>query len=84
MYFIKIIVYYCLEAVLLIMLIGAVLSWIRPRPNRFTDFINEFTATLCFPIRQLLMRFEFVRMCPLDISFMITWFVILLMQRLVL
>lgn len=39
---------------------------------------------LCFPVRQLLMRFEFMRTCPLDISFMITWFVILLMQRLVL
>ncbi len=84
MYFIKIVVYYCLEAVLLIMLIGAVLSWVRPRSNRFTDFINEFTAMLCFPVRQLLMRFEFMRTCPLDISFMITWFVILLMQRLVL
>ncbi len=79
----KTVVYYGLEIVLLIMLIDAVLSWVRPASNRFTDFIIGFTATLCFPLRQLLWRFDSIRRCPLDIPFVLTWFLILSVQRLI-
>lgn len=54
-------------------LIRAILSWIFPIPtNKFLVFIYTVTDVIIWPVRRVLMRFRFVRECPIDLSFTVT------------
>ncbi len=71
------------DILLIIMLISAVMSWIAPALDHpIMNFINGITDVLVRPMRKLLMRFEFVRNCPLDLSFYLTSVVLVLLQSL--
>ncbi|MBQ3183062.1 MAG: YggT family protein [Clostridia bacterium] len=72
-----------IDILLVIMLISAVMSWIAPMMDHpVMNFINGITDVLVRPMRKLLMRFEFVRSFPLDISFYLTSVILVLLRSL--
>lgn len=72
-----------IDVLLVIMLVSAVMSWIAPMIDHpVTNFINGITDILVSPMRKLLMRFEFVRTFPLDLSFYLTSIVLVLLRSL--
>ena len=73
-----------IDALLTVMLISAVMSWISPRSDHpVMRFINGVTDTLVYPVRRVLSRFEFVRSFPLDISFYVTSILLVLLRSLI-
>lgn len=72
-----------IDVLLVIMLVSAVMSWIAPAVDHpVMSFINGITDMLVRPMRKLLMRFEFVRTFPLDLSFYLTSVVLVLLRSL--
>lgn len=68
---ILLIIYYLLDAFSLLMLVSAILSWIPPaRESKFYAFIEKIIGPILNPIRRFLFRFEWVRRCPIDLSFL--------------
>lgn len=73
-----------IDALLTVMLISAVMSWIAPHTDHpVMRFINGITDRLVYPVRTLLWRFEFVRSFPLDISFYVTSVILILLRTLI-
>ena len=65
----------------LLMLIRSLLSWIMPYPEgRWVGMLYNFTDVLVTPVRRLLSRFEFVRRCPIDLSFLATFMLLSLLR----
>ncbi|MBE6574199.1 MAG: YggT family protein [Ruminococcaceae bacterium] len=59
-----------IRVLLLLFFIRAILSWVSPIPSsKIEIFIHEITDFIIDPIRRVLSRFEFVRSCPIDLSF---------------
>ena len=63
-----------LDAVQLMMLIRAILSWFPPnsKENVIRNFVYTVTEFFIAPVRAFLDRFDWVRRTPLDISFLVT------------
>ena len=56
----------------LCLIVRAVCSWIPAlQDSAIYNFMYVITEPVLFPIRNLLMRFEWVRNFPLDISFLV-------------
>ena len=64
-----------LDAVQLMMLIRAILSWIPPNQKEsvIRNFVYTVTEFFIAPVRAFLDRFDWVRRTPLDISFLVTY-----------
>ncbi len=65
-----------IEALQLLMLVRAVMSWFPPssgRPGPFRAFVTGVTEMVIAPVRLLLDRFDFVRRSPIDIAFLVTF-----------
>ncbi len=68
----------------LCLLIRAICSWIpSARDSRIYDFFFKITEPILRPIRDVMMRWEFARRCPIDLSFLVVIILISVMQRLV-
>ncbi len=64
------------EAVQLLMLVRAVMSWFPPSDGRggpIRAFVYSLTEIFVMPVRALLDRFEWARRSPIDISFLLTF-----------
>ena len=73
-----------LDLLSLMMLVRAIMSWINPMAdNKFMLFINGTTELVIDPVRRLLSRFEFIRRCPIDLSFIATWMLLSVLQTVV-
>jgi len=60
-----------LDAVSLLLVIRAILSWIFPVPeNNVLFFIYTLADKIVEPVKRFLSRFRFVRECPIDLSFL--------------
>ena len=69
-------VFVILEAVQLLMLVRAVMSWFPPSDGQggpIRGFVYLATEIFVAPVRALLERFEWARRSPIDISFFITF-----------
>lgn len=65
-----------IEALQLLMLVRAVMSWFPPssgRPGPIRAFVTGVTEMVIAPVRLLLDRFDFVRRSPIDIAFLVTF-----------
>lgn len=74
--------YYAIEAITVLMLIRAVLSWfpgIRI-PTKFSAFLYGITEFFISPVRTFLMKIGFVQRFPLDLSFLATYFLLHALQ----
>lgn len=66
----------------LLMFLRALLTWVMPDDdNAIIDFIFTATEPLIAPVRGFLDRFEFVRSLPFDISFFVTFILIVIIQN---
>lgn len=60
-----------IEIELFLMLVRAILSWVMPdRSSRLWQILLALTEPVILPIRNLLSRFRFFQMCPIDLSFL--------------
>ena len=65
-----------LDAVQLMMLIRAILSWFPPADGRggvIRNFVYTVSEFFVAPVRAFLDRFDWVRRTPIDISFLVTF-----------
>jgi len=66
----------------ILMFLRAALSWIMPDDdNVLSEFVFTATEPLIAPVRGLLERFEFVRGLPFDLSFFVTFILLVLVQN---
>ena len=79
-YVVRVTVSFAIELLLLLMFVRAIMSWISPMPQgKVGIFIFNVTEFLVSPVRSLLSRFESIRNFPIDISFTITFFILVLL-----
>ncbi|MDD6799125.1 MAG: YggT family protein [Firmicutes bacterium] len=72
-----------LMALQLLMLVRAIMSWIMPdEDNALFNFVYMTTEPVIVPVRFLLDRFEFIRRLPIDISFLVTYILLSVVQSL--
>ena len=70
-----------LRAFELVMVIRAVMSWIMPGyANRFTQIVYGITEPVIAPVRRLLLRVDFCRRCPIDLSFLVVFILLELLE----
>lgn len=64
-----------IEGVTIMMFVRAILSWFPGvrLPISLSDFLYNVTEIFISPVRTLLFKFDFVRRCPIDISFIVTY-----------
>lgn len=63
------------------MFVRAILSWIMPEEdNVLIRFVHMVTEPVIFPVRALLNRIEAVRNMPFDMSFMVTFILLVIIQ----
>ena len=61
----------------------AIMSWVMPEEdNNLVRFITIVTDPIIIPVRMILERFEFVRNLPIDISFMVAFILLVVIQNL--
>lgn len=74
-----------IEVITIMMLIRAVVSWFPAidTNNQFMRFIYTVTETLIAPVRKVLWKIDFVRSCPLDLSFLATYLLLHMAQSFV-
>ena len=73
------------EAVQLLMLVRAVMSWFPPANGTggpIRAFVYTLTELFIMPVRALLDRFEWTRRTPIDISFLVTFLLLSLLSTL--
>ena len=65
------------------MFLRAILSWFMPgNDNAVVEFLYTVTEPIIMPVRSFLERFEVVRNLPIDISFFVTYLLLILVQYL--
>lgn len=83
-YLIRITVSGAIDILMLIMLVQAIMSWFSPMPeSKIGIFVYNVTEFFVAPVRALLSRFSFVRSCPIDISFSVTYLILLIFSFLI-
>lgn len=77
-------VYYLVLALQLCMFARAVLSWVMPdEDNSFTRLLYSVTDPLIYPVRAIIERIPSLRDMPFDISFMITFILLIILQSII-
>lgn len=67
-----------------LILVDVLLSWLPLSPdNRLVYYVHLLTEPMLAPCRRLLMRFEFARNLPLDLSPILAWLVLFALGALV-
>ncbi len=62
------------------MFFRAILSWFMPEENGLTYFLALLTEPFIAPVRFVLSRFRFAQELPFDISFMVTFLLLFLIE----
>lgn len=82
LYFITKTVYFALIVLQILMFLRALLSWIMPDgDNVLTDFVYYATEPMITPVREFLERFDFVQSLPFDLSFFVTFMILVIVQN---
>ena len=79
-YIIKRIISSIVSLTLLIMLIDAVLSFINIRENRFISVIRAVTRVVTAPVRTFLYRMRWGQGMPIDMAFLITYIILMIIR----
>ena len=76
--------YLIIRAFELVMVVRAIMSWIMPGDgSRFSQFVYGVTEPVIAPVRKLLLRFDFCRRCPIDLSFLVVFLLLEIAEGLV-
>ena len=70
-----------LSAIELAMFVRAILSWFDPMgESKIASFLFVITEPIILPIRTLCAKMHWFENVPLDIPFMLTWLVLMILQ----
>ena len=84
LYFVRLTLRYLLWVLDLAMLLRAIFSWIDPeQSNRFSVFLYMVTEPIIMPIRKLCYKMNRFQGTPLDVPFLITIVIIMVVQMFV-
>ncbi len=82
-YLVTSIVRYLIMALQFAMFLRAILSWFLPgNDNAVTEFLYTITEPVIMPVRTVLEKIEAIRDLPIDISFFVTYLLLILLQYL--
>ena len=82
-YVVSNVVSYFLTALELLMFLRAIMSWFfADESNKLYSFAISVTEPIIAPIRYLLEKFDFIRGLPIDISFIVTFILLNVIQNL--
>ena len=76
----KAVIYTAIGALQMAMFARAILSWFPGVGGRFEEFLYTITEPFIEPVRMLLDRFESIAGLPIDISFLVTFILLSLIQ----
>lgn len=83
-YALRIFLYYLIEGVQIAFFLRAILSWFDPEGDgRFSTFLLMVTEPLIFPLRKLCEKKGWFENTPIDVPFMGTLLILMLIQMLV-
>lgn len=72
-----------ITAVQFLMILRAVISWIPDlKSNVFINFVYAVTEPVITPVRMLMERFNIMQGLPIDLSFMVTYMLLFVIQML--
>ena len=75
--------FWLLSAIQLMMMVRAIASWFfPPEDNAFQRFLAMTTEPFIIPVRVILDRFESIASLPIDISFLVTFILLSILQSL--
>ncbi len=80
LFLVKAVIYTAIGALQMAMFARAVLSWFPGVGGRFEEFLYTITEPIIEPVRMLLDRFESVAGLPIDISFLVTFILLSVIQ----
>ena len=80
LYIVKTVIYTAIGALQMAMFARAVLSWLPGVGGRLEDFLITITEPFIEPVRALLDRSEALRSLPIDISFLVTFILLSMIQ----
>lgn len=81
--FVSLLAFWMLSVVQTLMMIRAIASWFFPaEDNAFQRFLVAATEPFIIPVRAVLERIDFIASLPIDISFLITYVLLSILQSL--
>ena len=73
-----------IDVLLLAMFVRAILSWFDPMQEwRLSGFLTMITEPVILPIRMLCDKMHWFEGFPLDVPFMLSWLILMIVQTLV-
>ena len=69
-----------LEVLSIAMFLRAVLSWFAPEGNFLLGLLTVITEPIVVPVRMLLLRFRLFQEMPIDISFLVAFILLSVVQ----
>ncbi len=69
-----------IEVLTFAMLIRAIMSWFTDESSKFARFLYVLTEPAIMPIRKLLIKMNWLQDSPIDFSFTITYFALMLIE----
>ena len=80
LYIVKSVIYTAIGALQMAMFARAILSWFPGVGGRLEEFLYTITEPFIEPVRALLDRVEALRSLPIDISFLVTFILLSMIQ----
>ena len=75
--------FWLISAIQTLMTIRAIMSWFfMPEENALLRFLTVATEPFIIPVRAILQRIEFIASMPIDISFLVTFLLLSVLQSL--
>ena len=69
-----------LKVISFAMMIRAIRSWVTDGSGKFAQFLYVLTEPAIMPIRRLLVKMNWLQNSPIDFSFTLTYFALMLIQ----
>ncbi len=69
-----------IEVLTFAMLVRAILSWFTDESSKFARFLYVLTEPAIMPVRKLLVKMNWLQDSPIDFSFTITYFALMLIE----
>ena len=69
-----------IDIILMAMFIRAIMSLFIQGDNAILNFLYSITEPVIFPVRKLLEKFDFMPGLPIDLSFLITYIILSVLE----
>ncbi len=82
-YFLSLLAFWLISLIQAMMMVRAIMSWFfLPEESSVLRVLTVLTEPFILPVRALLQRIDALASLPIDISFMVTFFLLSLLQTL--